>query len=132
MPAAPIVIADEHPILSQSREPAASSLSRPMPNGWRKHGGRHQYERDARPERPICNIYSIVSLRILDPRLHHSLSTTAHRRTCSPTPFSNCSPRSSKRTPADVRASERTVSDTSTSPDAERPLMREAMLTAPP
>ena len=38
----------------------------------------------------------------------------------------------SKRTPADVRASERTVSDTSTSPGVERPLMREAIFTAPP
>src|SRR6266566_3106475 len=65
-------------------------------------------------------------------RLHHWPSTTAHTRTASATPFSACSPRSSNRTPADVRASERTVSDTSTSPGAESPLMREAILTAPP
>ncbi len=57
---------------------------------------------------------------------------TAHTRTGSPTPFSACSPRSSNGTPADVRASERTVSETSTSPGADSPLMREAMLTAPP
>ena len=57
---------------------------------------------------------------------------TAHTRTASPTPFSACSPRSSNRTPADVRASDRTVSDTSTSPAADSPLIREAMFTAPP
>ena len=59
-------------------------------------------------------------------------SRTAHTRTASPTPFSDCSPRSSKRTPADVRASDRTVSDTSTSPAAESPAIREEMFTAPP
>jgi hypothetical protein len=59
-------------------------------------------------------------------------SVTAQTRTASPTPFSDCSPRSSNVTPADVRASERTVSDTSTSPGADSPLMRAAMLTAPP
>jgi len=41
-------------------------------------------------------------------------------------------PLSSNRTPADVRASDRIVSDTSASPGADSPLMREAMLTAPP
>ena len=65
-------------------------------------------------------------------RLHHSFSRTAHTRTVSPTPFSACSPRSSNRTPELVRASERTVSDTSTSPGADSPLIREATLTAPP
>ncbi len=65
-------------------------------------------------------------------RLHHWPSTTAHTRTFSPTPFSACSPRSSNRTPADVRARPRTVSETRTSPGAERPLIREAMFTAPP
>jgi hypothetical protein len=64
--------------------------------------------------------------------LHHSFTLTAHTRTGSPTPFSACSPRSPKVTPADVRASPRTISETSTSPGSERPLMREAMLTAPP
>jgi len=57
---------------------------------------------------------------------------TAHTRTASPTPFSDCSPRSSNDTPAEVRASERTVSETSTSPAADSPAIREAMLTAPP
>src|SRR5438128_2342914 len=61
-----------------------------------------------------------------------SKGRTAQTRTCSPTPFSVCFPRSSKLTPADVRASVRTTSDTSTSPGADSPLMREAMLTAPP
>src|SRR5439155_22543936 len=61
----------------------------------------------------------------------HACCTT-HTRIASSTPFNACSPRSSKRTPADVRASDRTVSDTSTSPGAESPLMREAMFTAPP
>ena len=40
--------------------------------------------------------------------------------------------RSSNETPDDVRASERTVSETSTSGGADSPLMRAAMLTAPP
>jgi hypothetical protein len=57
---------------------------------------------------------------------------TAHTRTGSPTPLSLRLPRSSNDTLPEVRASERTVSDTSTSPDADRPLMRAAMLTAPP
>ena len=34
--------------------------------------------------------------------------------------------------PRHVRASDRTVSETSTSPGADSPLMREAMFTAPP
>ena len=34
--------------------------------------------------------------------------------------------------PPDVRASERTVSDTSTSPATDSPTIREAMFTAPP
>src|SRR2546422_9943816 len=70
---------------------------------------------------------------VLDLRFHHaSPSTTAQNRSGSATPFSACSPRSSNRTPADVRASPRTMSETSTSPAAERPLMREAMFTDPP
>ena len=48
------------------------------------------------------------------------LLCTANSRCGSPTPFSACSPRSSNATPADVRARPRTVSDTSTSPGAER------------
>ncbi len=63
---------------------------------------------------------------------HEGPSTTRHARTFSPTPLSACSSRSSNATPADVRARDRTVSDTSTSPGAESPLMREAMFTAPP
>ena len=81
----------------------------------------------------VGDAHAVTGLHVLDARLHHSPPfRTTHTRTASPTPFSACSPRSSNRTPADVRASERTVSDTSTSPGAERPLIREAMLTAPP
>jgi hypothetical protein len=65
-------------------------------------------------------------------RLHQSASRTAHTRIFSSTPFSACSPRSSNFTPAEVRARPRTMSETSTSPGAERLLIREAMLTAPP
>src|SRR5436309_12588702 len=83
-------------------------------------------------EHRIGDAYPITRLRVLNARLHHSPSRTAHTRTGSPTPFSACSLRSSNDTPADVRASERTVSDTSTSPAADSPLMREAMFTAPP
>src|SRR5438093_4494205 len=61
---------------------------------------------------PDCSLSSVLC----------SPATTAQTRTASPTPFSACSPRSSNRTPADVRASERTVSETSTSPEAESPL----------
>src|SRR3990172_931211 len=51
-----------------------------------------------------------------------SPSRTTQPRTGPPPPFSVCSPRSSNVTPADVRASERPVSETRTSPGAERPL----------
>src|SRR5438876_12439616 len=78
------------------------------------------------------DVHPITRLHVVNPRFHHSPSRTAHTRTPSPTPLNVCSPRSSKRTPADVRANDRTVSDTSTSPGADSPLMREAMLTAPP
>src|SRR3989449_2887425 len=78
------------------------------------------------------DIYAIARLRVLDARLHHAPSSFAHSRTRSPTPFSDCSPRSSNMTPALVRARPRTISETRTSPGADRPLMREAMLTAPP
>ena len=61
----------------------------------------------------------------------HACCTT-HTRITSPTPLSACSPRSSNVTPADVRASDRTVSDTSTSPVADSPLIRAATFTAPP
>lgn len=80
----------------------------------------------------VGNVGAVSASDVLDLRLHHSPSRSAHTRTSSPTPFSACSPRSSNRTPADVRASERTVSDTGTSPGADSPLIRAAMLTAPP
>src|SRR6266542_4815488 len=80
----------------------------------------------------VCNADAILCHTVADLALHHSPSRTAQIRTGSPTPFTFRLPRSSNCTPAEVRASERTVSDTSTSPGAERPLMREAILTAPP
>ena len=58
--------------------------------------------------------------------------TTTNTRTASSTPFISCSPRSSNATPADVRASSRTVPDTSVSPAAEAAATRAAMFTAPP
>src|SRR3989304_1347152 len=61
-----------------------------------------------------------------------SKDLTAYSRCGSPTPFSVCSPRSSNDTPAEVRASPRTVSDTSTSPGADAAAILAAMLTAPP
>src|SRR5439155_23076451 len=81
----------------------------------------------------VSNVRAVAAADILDVRLHHApLSLTAQTLTASPTPFNSCSPLSSNRTPADVRANDRTVSETSTSPGADSPLMREAMLTAPP
>jgi hypothetical protein len=80
----------------------------------------------------VGDIYTIGRLRVLHLRFHQSPPRTAHTRTGSPTPLSACSPRSSKRTTADVRARERTVSETNISPGAASPAMREAMLTAPP
>src|SRR5206468_10599440 len=98
-----------------------------------KRWGRDEQEVAPLPFDAVSNADSIARSRVLDSRCgHHSGARTAHTRTRSPTPFSACSPRSSKVAPADVRASERTVSETSTSPGADRPLMREAMLTAPP
>src|SRR6266542_496052 len=45
---------------------------------------------------PVGDAHSIAGLGVLNARLHHSLpSRTAHTRTGSPTPFSDCSPRSS-------------------------------------
>src|SRR6266571_8437119 len=95
---------------------------------------RVQAHEDRRPlaRHGVGNADAVGGDAIADLRLHHSPSITAHTRTASPTPFSACSPRSSNLTPADVRASDRTVSETRTSPGAESPLMREAMLTAPP
>src|SRR5438132_8185324 len=72
----------------------------------------------------IGNAHTVARLRVLNARLHQSAPRTAQTRTGSPTPLSDCSPRSSKRAPADVRASERTVSETSTSPGTESPLPR--------
>src|SRR6266571_1943743 len=92
----------------------------------------HKNQRRPAAQRSVSDARAVDAGAEPDLEFHHSPSRTAHNRTSSPTPFSACSPRSSKRTPADVRASERTVSDTSTSPGAESPLMREAMLTAPP
>src|SRR5439155_3041112 len=81
----------------------------------------------------VSNVRAVAAPDVLNVRLHHPPpSTTAHTRTGSPTPLRACSPRSSNCAPADVRASPRTMSETSTSPGADRPLMREAMLTAPP
>src|SRR5437870_4017493 len=60
------------------------------------------------------------------------MGPTAHTPTASDTPFSRWSPRSSNATPAEVRASDRTVSETSTSPTADSPAIRDAMFTAPP
>ena len=82
----------------------------------------------------IRDANAVFGRAVADFALSHyaSPSRTTHTRTASPTPFSACSPRSSNVTPADVRASERTVSDTSTSPAADSPLIREAMFTAPP
>src|SRR3990172_4960085 len=110
-----------------------------------KRDPRQQHQRLSLAQRPVGYAHAVARLRVLDARLHHcrsvrpepveglrSPSTTAQTRTGSPTPLSDCSPRSSNATPADVRASERTVSHTSTSPGAESPDMREAMFTAPP
>ena len=95
---------------------------------------RRKYDGPPLAQRSVGDAHPIARLRVLDAWLHHSPppSITAHTRTGSPTPFSARSPRSSNRTPALVRASERTVSDTSTSPGTDSPLIREAMLTAPP
>ena len=57
---------------------------------------------------------------------------TAQTRTGPSTPFSDRSPLSSNDTCAEVRASSRTVPDTSTSPGADSLQMRAAMLTVPP
>ncbi len=67
-------------------------------------------------------------------RSHQSspFAFTANSRCASSIPRSSVSPRSSNDTSADVRARPRTVSDTSTSPGAEAPAIRAAMLTAPP
>src|SRR5439155_19520101 len=90
-------------------------------------------ERRAFTERPEGDAYAGGCLDVLNVWcVHHSPSPTVHTRIGSPTPFSACSPRSSKATPAEVRASDRTVSETSTSPGADSPLIREAMFTAPP
>src|SRR5947208_14463843 len=75
------------------------------------------------------NAHPIAGSRILNARLHHASSVrTAHTRTGSPTPFSDGSPLSSNATPAEVRARERTVSDTSTSPGADTPVTHDPML----
>src|SRR6266545_7019658 len=88
---------------------------------------------DRRPiaEHGVSDAYAIARLRVLDARLHHSPpSRTAHARTGSPTPFSLRLPRLSNDTPPDVRARPRTMSETSTSPGADSPLMRDATFTA--
>src|SRR3990172_7292642 len=63
------------------------------------------------------------------PQVHHlsvkgGVGRIADSRCGSATPLRACSPRSSNATPAEVRASERTVSDTSTSPGADAPAIR--------
>src|SRR2546425_2992908 len=93
---------------------------------------RRKDHRHAVAHHGIGDVRTVGAADVLNLRLHHSPSRTAQTRTASPTPFSACSPRSSNRTPAEVRASERTVSETSTSPGADSPLIRAAMLTAPP
>src|SRR3989304_5983926 len=92
----------------------------------------HSLHSDAFPQRPEGDADAVAGLRVLDARPHQAPSRTAKSRCGSLTPLSACSPRSSKRTPADVRASERTVSETSTSPGAERAENTAAMMTAPP
>src|SRR5207244_1216485 len=81
----------------------------------------------------IRDANAVFSSAVADFTLHYaSPSRTTHTLTGSATPLSFRLPRSSHRTPALVRARPRTMSDTSTSPGADSPLMREAMLTAPP
>ena len=58
--------------------------------------------------------------------------TTANSRCGSSIPLSSCRPRSSNRSPLDPRVSDRTVSDTNTSPGAEAPHTRDARFTAQP
>src|SRR6266567_1515442 len=125
------VVSNELPAAREPFLPAHSLGHLPFNLTDREGYTRHLNDWVAFPQCPVRDAHPVASLRVLDPRLHHAC-LTAQTRTGSSMPLRVCSPRSSNRTPAEVRASERTVSDTSTSPGAERPLMREAMLTAPP
>jgi hypothetical protein len=127
----PAVVNEGEPVLAQLPHNVESRVE-PDQSREELHARSHDYNRSS-AHSPVGNVHAIARLRVLDAGLRHaSPSRTTHTRTASPTPFSACSPRSSKRTPADVRASERTVSDTSTSPAADSPLIRAAMFTAPP
>src|SRR3989304_9585528 len=92
----------------------------------------HDEERRPGARRGNGEVDAVRSGDELNLLLHQSPPRTANSRCASPTPFSSCSPRSSKDTPADVRARPRTGSDTSTSPGAEAAAIRAARVTAPP
>src|SRR5439155_24278022 len=129
---APVVVLHNFAPLRQPLEVRLRLWHLPVHLDRRQPHRRHDHEWPAVAQRRNRDARPVWACDIPYLRFHHSPSTTAHTRTGSPMPLSACSPRSSKATPADVRASDRTVSETSTSPGAERALMREAMLTAPP
>src|SRR3990172_1753892 len=104
------IVADQHASAGNLFVPGTPlgylGVARGKAEGYRWH----PYERRPLPQRAKSDAHAVRGLDVLHGRLHHASSRTAHTRTDSPTPFSACSPRSSNRTPADVRASERTLS----------------------
>src|SRR3989304_5441169 len=131
-PGAATVVADQHPSAGNLFVPGTPLGYLGVPRGKAEGDRWHPYKRRSLPQDAEGDAHPVGGLGVLGGRLHHASSRTAHTRTGSPPPLSDCSPRSSQDKPPAGRGSGRTVPDTSTSPGADSPLTRAAMLTAPP